>query len=843
MHQIGVGVLGPVFRAYDPDGGRLVAIKVFHLDILPEEVEVLSVALSGVVQGGMEHPSLVTPVGTGISDGVPYLALEYVAAESLDVVLRNRSSTTVETVLPLVVQLAEVLDAAHEKGQSHGALHPRDVFVTQELVRVTGFGVVSALAQIGLRGPIRRPYTAPEQIAGADWGPPADRFSLAAVTYELLTGKRAAGAGEQVANSFVGLSGVPSTVKVAELFSSALSEEADARPSSAGLFADELADAMGWNGSGTASQELGEHYSGAGDREQDILDDLPMTVVDGPSEPLFTGAEMVGIERGVLSMARNQGTDASAEPTFDWTERTLDRGDSDELREQKGYQPRPPGALLEAELVERAEQSALSGSNQPNVALDGVAWSKGGEGSRGASSVRTTKTRQPMIQEGSTGRQQGVGFKSGGRSSHVKDQIGITGSLFAQLDTNSSADTVDVDLSVVQARYRSIDPFEPANDTPNRSTADVHEVVSQSNLLVESGEIVDSSDEVGDASWDQVSHAGLDARHDDTSGLDDRTAEFQESDGEDDREHPGPDRDGPRMAFPASELFGRVRELTLIPLVLVSVAVLIVAFVVGFGWFAIGNGGLSGGSVPVETIGAGELVVSSDTRKPVEPTVQPGEESGANAASGSLVQGDSLVASMKATTTLGEPVVAELEERSVPTVTTDVPVVPAPVTSNLSDLMSSQVGGRLLVRSIPPGVLVIANGQELGPTPLALADLSYGDYDVRLSLEGYESQEHRLEVSSDNPIGVINVRLTRATTVQNASLRVGSILVETRPRGAEVWIDQELMGESPILISNVSAGIHEVEFRHDGYRNWVTTVRVWPSTQARVTASLDYAPR
>ena len=44
-----------------------------------------------------------------------------------------------------------------------------------------------------------------------------------------------------------------------------------------------------------------------------------------------------------------------------------------------------------------------------------------------------------------------------------------------------------------------------------------------------------------------------------------------------------------------------------------------------------------------------------------------------------------------------------------------------------------------------------------------------------------------------------------------------------------------------MLIPNVSPGVHDVEFRQDGYRAWVTTVEVGPSGQARITASLDHA--
>ena len=80
-------------------------------------------------------------------------------------------------------------------GVGHGALHPRDIFITPDEARASGFGVVEALERVGLRAPVRRPYSAPERIAGAAWSTPADVFSLGAIAFELLTGRRPSGTG------------------------------------------------------------------------------------------------------------------------------------------------------------------------------------------------------------------------------------------------------------------------------------------------------------------------------------------------------------------------------------------------------------------------------------------------------------------------------------------------------------------------------------------------------------------------------------------------------------------------------------------------------------------------
>ncbi len=198
LHQIGIGALGPVFRTYEPTRDRLVAVKVFRLDITPEQAQVLADELARASDAGLFHPSIVEPIAAGVEGTVAYRAEEYVAAESLDAAMRHYAPAPLEKALPFLTQLAGAIDFARTAGIGHGALHLRDVFVTPEESRASGFGVVEALERVGLRAPVRRPYSAPERIAGVTWSTPADVFSLAAITYELLTGRRPSGTGEQI---------------------------------------------------------------------------------------------------------------------------------------------------------------------------------------------------------------------------------------------------------------------------------------------------------------------------------------------------------------------------------------------------------------------------------------------------------------------------------------------------------------------------------------------------------------------------------------------------------------------------------------------------------------------
>jgi len=81
LHQIGIGALGPVFRTYEPTRDRLVAVKVFRLDIVPEQAQALATALGRAVGASLFHPSIVEPIAAGVEGTLAYRAEEYVAAE------------------------------------------------------------------------------------------------------------------------------------------------------------------------------------------------------------------------------------------------------------------------------------------------------------------------------------------------------------------------------------------------------------------------------------------------------------------------------------------------------------------------------------------------------------------------------------------------------------------------------------------------------------------------------------------------------------------------------------------------------------------------------------------
>src|SRR5262245_31606040 len=239
LHQIGAGALGPVFRAYQPEEDRLVAVKHFRIGLPPERAHQLVVQLERLILADLTHAGIAAPIATGIVEVSAYLAMDFVAADSLDMVIRDQELNAPSDVVRVASQLASALDLAASIDITHGALHPRDVLISADDVRMTGIGIARALEEVGSSAPIRRPYAAPERSSGAAWDRRADVFSLAALIYELLTRRRISGPGDQPYDAFASVAGA-SADALDKVFDRALAEQPGDRFATAGDFAKAL---------------------------------------------------------------------------------------------------------------------------------------------------------------------------------------------------------------------------------------------------------------------------------------------------------------------------------------------------------------------------------------------------------------------------------------------------------------------------------------------------------------------------------------------------------------------------------------------------------------------------
>jgi len=194
IDEIGHGAMGTVCRARDPLIERTVAIKTVAIAELRQdgaetETRFLREAQSA---GRLSHPNIVTIYDVGETDGLAYIAMEYLPGATLRN-LMNKGPMPLDLALDTTLQMAEALAFAHEHGVIHRDIKPANVVVTGRngRIKLTDFGIAH-LANSGhtlagqMLGSPR--YMSPEQAMGRELDGRSDIFSLGAVLYEMLTG-------------------------------------------------------------------------------------------------------------------------------------------------------------------------------------------------------------------------------------------------------------------------------------------------------------------------------------------------------------------------------------------------------------------------------------------------------------------------------------------------------------------------------------------------------------------------------------------------------------------------------------------------------------------------------
>ena len=156
LHQIGSGVLGPVFRSYDSQRERLVVIKAFKLDLAAGTGAGVADALRGIVARPVDDSGVVRAVDAGLEGATPFLALEFVSDDTLDAMLReSRPVTRTQAARTLSRSSVARLMRRGNSASVTARCIPRDVFVGGDSgeVAITGFGVAQALQAVGLQAP------------------------------------------------------------------------------------------------------------------------------------------------------------------------------------------------------------------------------------------------------------------------------------------------------------------------------------------------------------------------------------------------------------------------------------------------------------------------------------------------------------------------------------------------------------------------------------------------------------------------------------------------------------------------------------------------------------------
>ena len=205
---LGTGGMGEVYRARDKRLERTVAIKILPAQFSADLVRKQRFEREAKTISALNHPNICTLYDIGSQDGVDYLVMECVEGDTLAKRL-EKGPLPLEQVLKYGAQIANALDKAHRAGIVHRDLKPGNIMITPTGSKLLDFGLAkpAAAAVSGMTitsaatqtSPVTQEgtivgtfqYMSPEQIEGKDVDGRSDIFSLGAVLYEMLTGKKA----------------------------------------------------------------------------------------------------------------------------------------------------------------------------------------------------------------------------------------------------------------------------------------------------------------------------------------------------------------------------------------------------------------------------------------------------------------------------------------------------------------------------------------------------------------------------------------------------------------------------------------------------------------------------
>jgi len=207
LDELGAGAMGVVYKAHDPDLGRLVALKLVHVGSAAARTTRLLREAQAIAR--VAHPNIVAIFDVGIVDDQVFIAMEYIEGPRLRDWM-SAGPRSLREILSVFEQCARGLAAAHDAGLVHRDFKPENVLIgTDGRIRVVDFGLVRwaegddapMMAEAGILAldqsitpagaAVGTPrYMSPEQIRAHPVGPAADQFSYFVCLYEAVTGQR-----------------------------------------------------------------------------------------------------------------------------------------------------------------------------------------------------------------------------------------------------------------------------------------------------------------------------------------------------------------------------------------------------------------------------------------------------------------------------------------------------------------------------------------------------------------------------------------------------------------------------------------------------------------------------
>ena len=207
IEPIGAGGMGAVYKAYDKNLHRVVALKVLPAEFVSQQDRRRRFLQEARAASALTHPNILTVYEIGEAEGTPYISMEYIEGETLRQRIRSGFFELGEA-LTIALQITEGLAKAHETGIIHRDLKPENLMISRDgYAKILDFGLAKLVAQRDqalavdseqktllkvdtesgtLLGTVS--YMAPEQLLGQRVDRRCDIFSFAVVLCEMLTG-------------------------------------------------------------------------------------------------------------------------------------------------------------------------------------------------------------------------------------------------------------------------------------------------------------------------------------------------------------------------------------------------------------------------------------------------------------------------------------------------------------------------------------------------------------------------------------------------------------------------------------------------------------------------------